>query len=512
MTDEKLPPMMATDDPVDDEDDDIFSSTIDDLSSLRNEELFVSSPTVPPPLTNISLNEESSTLLETDVPLINDHKEVEQTTSKKVISNGFEEEINLKENDTTSVSEKNNHVEDTPNVSTNDMNFENIENGFIKISISETTKVGEGMSSYVAYRIVTRTNMTMFKTNNMAVLRRFSDFLGLHNKLTEKYLRNGRLIPPAPQKNMLGSTRIKISGNQSDQATSAEFIEKRRLALERFLKRIALHPILRNDKCFCDFLEQDCELPKATSTSALSGAGVMRLFNKVGETVNKITYKMDENEPWFEEKEVQIENLDLQLRNLHGAVESLVINRKELAHSSGSFAKSAAVLSNCEEHTGLSRALSQLADVFEKVESVRTEQANTDFSIFCELLKDYIGLIGAVKNVFHERVKVYQNMQHAQMILTKKREQKTKLELTGRLDKVGSVTNEVSEWEAKLSRCQDEFDQISKTIKVEFEQFEINRIKEFKTVISSYLEEMINHQTLIIKHWQAFIPEAKAIA
>jgi len=57
----------------------------------------------------------------------------------------------------------------------------------------------------------------------------------------------------------------------------------------------------------------------------------------------------------------------LQLRNLHGAVESLVINRKELAHSSGSFAKSAAVLSNCEEHTGLSRALSQLADVFEKV-------------------------------------------------------------------------------------------------------------------------------------------------
>lgn len=36
------------------------------------------------------------------------------------------------------------------------------------------------------------------------------------------------------------------------------------------------------------------ELPKATNTSALSGKGVMRLFNKVGETVNKITYKMDE--------------------------------------------------------------------------------------------------------------------------------------------------------------------------------------------------------------------------
>lgn len=38
-------------------------------------------------------------------------------------------------------------------------------------------------------------------------------------------------------------------------------------------------------------------MPKATSTSALSGAGVLRLFNKVGETVNKITYRMDESDP-----------------------------------------------------------------------------------------------------------------------------------------------------------------------------------------------------------------------
>ncbi|XP_050421935.1 sorting nexin-2 isoform X2 [Adelges cooleyi] len=507
---DKFPPKITADDPnEEDDDDDIFSSTIDDLSALRVEDTYSS-----PPLADVTLNETPTKEVATEVPLNDDNDEVnhQETIITNATSNGFEEEINLKENDPPmiAVSESNNKVEELPSKEFFDeKNSENInENGFIKISISETTKVGEGMSSYVAYRVVTHTNVAMFKNTNMAVLRRFSDFLGLHNKLTEKYLRNGRLIPPAPQKNVLSTTRIKISGNQSDQTTSTEFIEKRRLSLERFLKRIALHPVLRNDKAFCDFLEQDCELPKATNTSALSSAGVMRLFNKVGETVNKITYKMDENEPWFEEKEVQIENLDSQLRNLHGAVESLVINRKELAHASGSFAKSAAVLSNCEEHTGLSRALSQLADV----ESVRTEQANTDFSIFCELLKDYIGLIGAVKDVFHERVKVYQNMQHAQMILSKKREQKTKLELTGRLDKVGTVANEVTEWEAKLSRCQDEFDQISKTIKIEFEQFEINRIKEFKTVISSYLEEMISHQTQIIKHWQAFIPEAKAIA
>lgn len=70
---------------------------------------------------------------------------------------------------------------------------------------------------------------------------------------------------------------------------------------------------------------------------------------------------------WFEEKTQQIENLDLQLRKLHLSVESLVIGRKDLVVLTASFAKSAAMLSNCEEHTSLSRALSQLAEVEEKV-------------------------------------------------------------------------------------------------------------------------------------------------
>lgn len=44
-------------------------------------------------------------------------------------------------------------------------------------------------------------------------------------------------------------------------------------------------------------------------------------------------------------------------------MKALVFHRKELSSLTGSVAKSAAMLSTCEEHTGLSRALSQLADV-----------------------------------------------------------------------------------------------------------------------------------------------------
>ena len=39
------------------------------------------------------------------------------------------------------------------------------------------------------------------------------------------------------------------------------------------------------------------ELPRASNTSALSGAGVLRLFNRMGETVTKIAFKMGESDP-----------------------------------------------------------------------------------------------------------------------------------------------------------------------------------------------------------------------
>lgn len=77
---------------------------------------------------------------------------------------------------------------------------------------------------------------------------------------------------------------------------------------------------------------------------------------------------------WFDEKTNLLESIDVQLRKLHGSIDFLVLNRKELAVATSQFAKAAAVLSNREEHTGLARAMAQLADVEEKV--------NINFTVF----------------------------------------------------------------------------------------------------------------------------------
>lgn len=382
---------------------------------------------------------------------------------------------------------------------------------FIEIQVSDPQKIGDGMSSYMAYKITTKTNISYFKKSHWGVTRRFSDFLGLHSKLVAKHLHSGRIIPPAPSKDAIGSSKLKFGAKETQDTGGNEFIERRRASLERYMNRTAEHPTLRADPDFREFVELDAELPKATQTSALSSAGVLRLFNRVGETVNKMTFKMDESDQWFEDKTQSMESLEVQLRKLHAAMEALVGHRRELAGSTQSFSKSCAVLSSVEEHSALSRALHQLAESTERTHTIHHAQGDADFFLLSETTKDYISLLGAVKEVFHERIKTFQTWQHGQQVLAKKREGKAKAEMAGRMDKVQLAQEEVLEWEGKVERSQEEFERVSRAIKKEMEQFDIIRVKDFKDMLVKYLEALMTSQQQIIKVWETFLPEAKSI-
>uniref|UniRef100_F6TTI7 Sorting nexin-2 n=1 Tax=Xenopus tropicalis TaxID=8364 RepID=F6TTI7_XENTR len=311
----------------------------------------------------------------------------------------------------------------------------------VEIGVSDPEKVGDGMNAYMAYKVTTKTSLSMFNKNEFSVRRRFSDFLGLHSKLATKYMHIGYIVPPAPEKSIVGMTKVKVGKEDS---SSNEFVEKRRAALERYLQRTVKHPTLLQDPDLRQFLESS-ELPRAVSTQALSGAGLLRMVNKAADAVNKMTIKMNESDAWFEEKQQQFENLDQQLRKLHGNVESLVCHRKELSANTAAFAKSAAMLGNSEDHTALSRALSQLAEVEEKIDQLHQDQAFADFYLFTELLSDYIRLIAAVKGVFDQRMKCWQKWQDAQVNLQKKQEAEAKLQISNKPDKLQQAKDEIRE-------------------------------------------------------------------
>jgi len=379
---------------------------------------------------------------------------------------------------------------------------------YIEIKITSPHKVGDGMGSFMAYKVTTKTNLTYFKKKEATVSRRFSDFLGLRDKLSEKYLQNGRIIPPAPDKSVIGMTKIKMS-KEEDSSDQSDFVEKRRASLERYLNRTANHHSLRVDPDFREFLELDAELPKANQTSTLSGKSVLKMISKVGDRMNSYTAKMEETDNWFEEKTVMVDNLDIQLRKLLLATESLVYYRKSLTGHTYTVAKGLAALGTTEENTKLSTALDQLSEVYLKVEKVHEEQAKDDFFLLSEMVHDYIGIVGAVKDVLSERVKAWQSWQAVQKDLNRKREGKVKAELAGKLDKVNELKTAINETERQLDMAQENFEKISRTIKKEFEVFEAKKNQDFKHTIVKYLEKMLKAQENLITHWEKFLPEIK---
>ena len=124
--------------------------------------------------------------------------------------------------------------------------------------------------------------------------------------------------------------------------------------------------------------------------------------------MTKITYKMEETDPWYEDKIVQLEALENQLKKLYTLTEAVTCTRRELAIATGQFAVATSQLSITEDSNNLSKALSSLAKVEEKVEKVQHKQADADYVHLFELIKDYVALMSAVKDALTERQKAFQ--------------------------------------------------------------------------------------------------------
>ena len=86
----------------------------------------------------------------------------------------------------------------------------------------------------------------------------------------------------------------------------------------------------------------------------------------------------------------------------------MAATRRELALATGSFAAATSALATTEDSNNLSKALSNLAIVEEKVEKVQHRQADADHLHLFELFKDYVGLMGAVRDALTERQKAFQ--------------------------------------------------------------------------------------------------------
>ncbi len=141
---------------------------------------------------------------------------------------------------------------------------------------------------------------------------------------------------------------------------------------------------------------------------------------------------------------------------------------------------------------------------------VSFRQAEADYYYLFELLKDYVSLVGAVKDALGERAKAFQQWEHARHTLLRKREHRSRLEMGGRAERVPAASDEVAEWERKMEDSQRNFHRVSEVVRREIGLFERRRAVDFRAAVVQYLEALMDCQTQMAAHWEEFLPEIKA--
>lgn len=133
---------------------------------------------------------------------------------------------------------------------------------YLKISVTDPRKEHDiaptslvpGSATYVTYLISSRTrDLAEFR-----VRRRFRDFVTLADRLADSH--RGLFVPPRPDKNTV----------ESQMMQKHEFVEQRRLQLEKYLWRLAVHPVVGKSEELRVFLRVQGKLPLVASTDMAS--------------------------------------------------------------------------------------------------------------------------------------------------------------------------------------------------------------------------------------------------
>ncbi|KAK9475498.1 Vps5 C terminal like-domain-containing protein [Dipodascopsis tothii] len=407
-----------------------------------------------------------------------------------------------------------------PSSSSRHISLEQAANPTFDISIGDPTKVGDLAAAHTVYTVRTQTTSKAYRYSDFTVTRRYRDFRWIYHALNNN--NPGIIVPAPPKKQTVG---------RFDES----FVEGRRSALEKMLNRIAHHPVLQHDPDLKIFLESetfssDMKTRDKTSassslfsTSSLPGVGTglvgtngvsvgstesRSIINSIGGAFSTTfnTGKFIETDDWFVDKRAYVDALDVQLRALAKALDTVIVQRKELADTTADFALALQLLSEIELSRHLSGALSGLSEVQQRVRDLCERQGLQDMLTLGDTIDEYSRMIDSIRVVFIQREKFYISWQTASQELTKRQNYLGRVMRQGKTpaDRLNILQEEVADHERRVYTARVQFDDICKTIKIEFEKFQKEKIDEFRASVETYLESAVESQKEAIETWETF--------
>jgi len=336
-----------------------------------------------------------------------------------------------------------------------------------------------------------QTSSKAYKQPEFAVSRRYRDFLWLYTSMHSN--NPGVVIPPPPEKQAVGRF-------------DTEFVESRRQALERMLNKIAAHPILHHDADLKIFLESEAfnvDVKNKENRDPLLDQSNKGMLSAIGINVGSSSGKFVEHDDWFHDRKIYLDALEIQLKALMKALDTVLVQRKGLAEAAGDFATSLAQLAQVELSPTFSGPLHGLSEVQVRIKELYQRQAQQDVLTLGITIDEYVRLIGSVKTAFGQRQKAYHSWHAAESELQKRRNAHDKLLRQGRSqqDKLNEVSASVSDAEKRAHQARLLFEDMGRLMRNELERFEREKVEDFKSGVETFLEGAVEAQKEVCYMW-----------
>eukprot|EP00521_Asterionellopsis_glacialis_P011163 CAMPEP_0195292008 /NCGR_PEP_ID=MMETSP0707-20130614/8557_1 /TAXON_ID=33640 /ORGANISM="Asterionellopsis glacialis, Strain CCMP134" /LENGTH=510 /DNA_ID=CAMNT_0040352379 /DNA_START=64 /DNA_END=1596 /DNA_ORIENTATION=+ len=413
------------------------------------------------------------------------------------------------------------------------------------ITVSDPVQHTEGMNKYTSYRVDVRPPTTAPSTDNQdimlanttysAVLRRYSDFLWLYERLHRE--RAGAIVPPLPEK-------------QAVARFTAAFVEDRRVNLERFLRRVAVHPELGDAKCLDTFLRADDITFKAAKNSQADvvlsqplgqsiqvdpsmqhqqqqqsppGAhmqpprmpppkkeGFKRWFAEAKTSISGDLVKSPDDDI-FEEINRYVHGLDTQMKNVYGQASGLVRKGKEIANGLFEFGLAFNLLGQSEADA-LGNALGQMGDAADRLSVLSAEHAEREMAKFEEPLLDYIKTIHSVKLALQRRHEKRLTYSTCLATMEAKQTNLAKLRATPGMEaKAYAAEMSLRRSQEACNTAQDDFATVSQRVLREVDRFKREKAEDMRRTVLDYINLQVEYNKKMEEVWANLIPQLESV-
>lgn len=481
-------------------------------------------------------------------PNASDSSHVEPTSYADVIFSPFEGENGHDVESSSQSSENSKVLSRSPSLNSD----------YLKITVSNPQKEQEGSNSivpggnsYVTYLITTRTNIPDFGATEFSVRRRFRDVVTLSDRLSESY--RGFFVPPRPDKSVV----------ESQVMQKQEFVEQRRVALEKYLRRLAAHPVIKMSDELKAFLQAPGKLPLPTtidvasrmldgavklpkqlfgdSTSVVApqevvqpargGMDLLRLFKEIKQSVSNDwvgskPHVGEEDKEFLENKE-KMHDLEQQLSNASQQAESLVKAQQDIGETMGELGLTFIKLSKFENEEAVStpqrvRAADMKSVATAAVKASRFyRELNAQTVKHLDAFHEYLGLMLAIHNAFSDRTSALLTMQTLLSELSSLNLRAEKLEAASskvfggdrsRIRKIEDLKDTIRATEDAKNIASREYERIKDNNKTELERFDKERHADFMNMLKGFVINQVGYAEKISNVWTKVAEDTSGFA